>query len=221
MAEEASFVYINSPAKTYESSRAIRVGSLCASKLTGRNGRVRQFVYDRLDRRSQELWLDGANVVNTIDYSYDAADRLTAASDDFSAYGYTYDHLGRPTQVDNAGTAGAPNVVLTNAYDSSGRRTELSAVIGGTADFVNSDVYDAIGRMTRITQTDGSPSQGYAIGEKRVELSYRADGRYDAITRYADLAGTQLVATTTHSYDDIGRLTALAHAHQSAGAHPA
>jgi uncharacterized protein RhaS with RHS repeats len=38
---------------------------------------------------------------------------------------------------------------------------------------------------------------------------------HDRIARYADLAGTDLVATSDYTYDDAGRLTDLVHAQGS------
>jgi YD repeat-containing protein len=38
----------------------------------GRDGRVRDFSYDHLHRRTSEQWMDGTNVIRTIVYSYGA-----------------------------------------------------------------------------------------------------------------------------------------------------
>jgi RHS repeat-associated protein len=46
-----------------------------------------------------------------------------------------------------------------------------------------------------------------------VDFAYNAASQFDTITRYADLAGTDLVATTTFGYETgIGRLESIAHA---------
>src|SRR5690606_7608723 len=90
---------------------------------TDRNGRVIEYDYDNLQRLTQEFWKDGVTTENTIDYTYDAASQLTAISDDVSAYAYTYDGLGRVTQVDNAGTSVGPNVVFHSTYNAAGWRT--------------------------------------------------------------------------------------------------
>jgi len=49
------------------------------------------------------------------------------------------------------------------------------------------------------------------VATKRVDFSYFADSQYDAISRYADLAGEELIVTSGYQYDDLGRLTNLAH----------
>jgi len=177
---------------------------------TDRLGRTIELTYDNLSRRIEERWIDsdGTTVVNTIDLGHDAADRLTTVSDGVSAYSLSYDALGRLTGVDNAGTPGAPNVVLSAAYDAAGRRTQLSATIDGTADFLNTYQFDNLGRVTRVEQTGQG---GNAVAEKRVDISYTDRGQFASITRYEDLAATLSVAETTYTYDSAGRLTNLDH----------
>jgi len=51
---------------------------------------------------------------------------------------------------------------------------------------------------------------GNAVAPKRVEFTYEEDDSFDTITRYADLAGTQLVASSDYTHD-AGRLTELVH----------
>ncbi|WP_347245590.1 hypothetical protein, partial [Thermogutta sp.] len=50
-----------------------------------------------------------------------------------------------------------------------------------------------------------------AVAEKRVDFSYDAAGQLVTLTRYADLAGTQLVAQSDYTYDQAGRLRGLSH----------
>jgi YD repeat-containing protein len=50
------------------------------------------------------------------------------------------------------------------------------------------------------------------VAEKRIDLAYDAASQWQTITRYADLAGTKLVAQSDYTFDAAGRLTALAHA---------
>ena len=47
------------------------------------------------------------------------------------------------------------------------------------------------------------------MADKRVDLTYNADGEFDTIDRYADLTGTRLVAASAFGYDTIGQLTSL------------
>jgi hypothetical protein len=66
-----------------------------------------------------------------------------------------------------------------------------------------------LGRLTKVQQA--GQSGGNAVAAKRVDFAYDAAGRDSTITRYANTAGTQLVATTNYTYDDASRLTALSH----------
>ena len=182
---------------------------------TDRNGRVSEFDYDNLHRPTEERWKNGATVVETISFTFDAASQLTSASDSNSSYSYTFDDLGRVTTIDNAGTTGAPNLVLTNTFDAAGNRTEVAATIDSTADFKNTYQYDALGRTTRIEQT--GQTGGNSVADKRVDLAYNAVGQFTAIDRYADLAATLLVAGTAYTFDGAGRLTDLDHTKSTTG----
>jgi len=175
------------------------VGNLLA--YADRNGRVTQFTYDAMDRRVREQWMDGKAVVRTLTYGYDPAGNRVFISDADATYTYTVDGLGRMTSADNAGTPGVPNVVMSYDFDTAGNLTELSDSLGG----VIGVVYDGLSRVTQVTQS------GPGVAEKRADYTYAANAELDTITRYADLAGTQLVATSTYGYDTAGRLTSLGH----------
>lgn len=184
---------------------------------TDRNGRMTQFDYDRLCRTTAERWMDAGSTVRTLSFAYDANSRMTSASDAAAAYTYTFDNLGRATEIaqDLTGLSlGAledvvPDVVFAQQFDASGNRTQLAATIGTTADFTNDYAFDHLDRLTRIEQ-HGS-LLGNAVSEKRVDFTYDALSRFDTITRYADLAGTQLAVQTSYTFDDAGRLTDLVH----------
>ena len=97
-------------------------------------------------------------------------------------------------------------MVFAFAYDAVGNVLSRSETIGGVAAGTNAYLYDALDRVTRIEQS------GTGVTDKRVDLAYNALGQYTTITRYADLAGTQEVATSTYGYDLAHRLTSLTHA---------
>jgi len=180
-------------------------------EFTDRNGRVTTYDYDNLHRRTSETWLDGSTPLRTFSYSYDAASQLVAASDPSASYTFTFDGLGRNTSVEHALTVLSFEVVVDHAYDPLGRRTALAVEIDGTADLVNQYQYDYLNRVTRITQA--GQSGGNAVAEKRVDFDYDLEfkNRFAAITRYADLAGTETVAISNYGYDFAGRLTAIGH----------
>ena len=183
------------------------------------DGQATLFSYDALNREMGEQWYPdatdaaaGTGATNAIAYTYDADGELLTAQDNSSSYTYTYNRLGEQTSVDNQGTAGVPDVVLNSAYDADGKRTQLAATIGGTADFVNSYSYDRLNRETQVTQGASTLPGVDAVDGKLVNFTYNADGQFDTITRYASPTGTStLVATSEYGYDDLGRLTSLAH----------
>ena len=178
--------------------------------------------YDELQRVVAETWYDNAtdadaqqNARNTVTYAYDIVSRTAGVADDY--YDYTYDNRDRLTGV-TSNNDGMPTVVLTIGYDRlDDLRTSLSATIDGTDDFVNTYIYDDLLRLTQIKQT--GQSGGNTVADKRVTYAYLPDGQLDTTTRHADTDSDgqidDLVATTSHTYDDAGRLTDLVHAQGS------
>jgi RHS repeat-associated protein len=169
---------------------------------TDRNGHVRQFAYDPLNRLTSETWVGGNY---TQSRSYDAAGRLTSISDPSSSFQYGYDAVGRVTSIDNAGTPGTPHVVQTQGYDAVGNRTSVAATVNGVADYTNNYQFDALNRETQVMQS------GTGVSNKRVDTTYTPTDQFATIKRYSDLAGTQLVASSTYVYDNANQLTSLDH----------
>jgi RHS repeat-associated protein len=177
---------------------------------TDRNGRVTQFTFDNLNRKTSEKWMSGSAVVKEFSYSYDVGNQLVGVGDGTADYTYTFDNLSRETQSRLDFAALAQPVTLNQAFDAGSRRTNLFAAIGTTADFKNDFGYDNLNRPATITQQ--GQSGGNAIAEKRVDFGYNAAGQTNSLTRFADLAGTQIVAASTLGYDGAGQLTSLVHA---------
>jgi RHS repeat-associated protein len=179
---------------------------------TDRDGHVTTYAYDGLGNETAENWLDtNGNVIHTDTYSYDADNELLSASDSTGGTDtYTYDADGEVASQTQQVAGLAPTVTLNEQYDAEGDRTQLSATIGGTADLVNNYTYDAIGEMTQVAQS--GVSGGNAVAEKRVDFGYNSDGQFSTISRYADVGGAELVATSTYGYDSAGRLTSLNYA---------
>ncbi|MEW4566205.1 RHS repeat-associated core domain-containing protein [Bremerella sp. JC770] len=195
-----------SDTRTYEYDAAGNV-----VEYTDRNGRVTVYEYDDLQRRTAEKWMDGASIVRTLSYAYDTASQLITASDPAATYTFSYDNLGRNTGVVHDLANLGFDVIVSEEYDALGRRTSLAAEIDGTDDLINTYAYDYMNRMTQVTQ--GSQLGGNAVAEKRVDFAYDSEdkGQFTSITRYADLAGTELVATSTYGYDKADRITSLDH----------
>ena len=188
----------------FRSDRYDGAGNLL--RMRDRNGRVQTFTYDALNRQTQAQWRNSqGNPIRAVDYTYDAASQLTAASDPDLAYAYRYDAAGRLVSTDNAGTAGVPNVLLSYGYDAVNNRTSVTDTITGIQAGVEAFTFDALDRVTQITQ------QGTGVTEKRVDLTYDAASQMTGLARYSDIAGTQPVANTTYMHDAAGRLTDLTH----------
>ena len=100
-------------------------------------------------------------------------------------------------------------MVLNIGYDNLQRETSQSATVAGTLDFLNNYSYDAGSEVTQIKQQ--GQTGGNSVAPKVVTLTYNADGQYSALNRYANLAATQLVATSTYGYNADGQITSLSH----------
>jgi RHS repeat-associated protein len=177
-----------------------------------RLGRKTVWEYDSLYRGTAEKWYDGASLVRTLSYSYDAAGQLLSAADPAAAYEFEYDLLGRLTSELQSLTGLAFDIAYQSEFDANSRRTQLLALLGGQADFANSYLYDNLNRLTVLTQQSGGSGPGAnVVAEKRVDFAYTAASQFSKISRYADWGGFELVANTFYDYDGIGRLSSLIH----------
>jgi len=176
-----------------------------------RNGRTTRYEYDDVYRLEAEQWLDvDGYEVNTVHYTYDKNSNLDTIGDDFSFLDFAYDFRNRVIAVDNAGTPAAPNVVLTYTYDAVGNVRSVVDTIDSAAGATTGYDYDNLDRLTKLTQA------GPGLADKRVDFAYNALGQYEAINRYRDLAGTQLVVGTSYAYDALNRLDLMDHRNGSA-----
>jgi RHS repeat-associated protein len=94
-------------------------------------------------------------------------------------------------------------------YNADSRRTQLTGLIAGTNDFRNTYTYDNLQRLTSLNQQQ--VTGGHTIAAKRANFVYDARSQVTKLTRYADASGTEFVANSFLSYDDIGRLKQLTH----------
>ena len=173
---------------------------------TDRDGRARRFTFDPVGRQTSEVWLDAqGNPVRTIGYTYDAAGRMTDASDPNSAVHYAFDANGRVASSSNQGAPGAPTVVLSYSFDAAGNVVGRTDTVNGRAGATDAYSYDALDRLTRLTES------GQNVAAKRVNFTYDATGRLSSLTRFADLAASRLVASTAFGYDAVGQLSSLGH----------
>lgn len=189
------------------------------TKYTDRNGRVTEFGYDNLGRLTSELWKSGSTTVRTLSYAYDALSRQTSASDPDAAYDFTYDAVGRVTQLDVDYGTSVNEFRLSSTFDDYGNRDTLSLSVdsgsGFVADLLNEYDFDGMNRVISIVQK--GQSGGAAVADKRVDIAYTSDSLFAQITRYASQTASSgsLVAESTYNYDDMGRLLGLDHDHNT------
>jgi RHS repeat-associated protein len=167
---------------------------------TDRDRRRRDLRYDSLDRQTGETWVaspdQGGNPVNTVTYTFDAADNRLSAADQNGAYTMAYDPLNRMTaEQEPFGQA------LTMNYDAAGNRTSVLDSQGGTT----TSAYDALNRVTSRQLTAPAATQ------LRFDLSYTNRDQLSGVTRYSDVTGNNVVGMTSYGYDTPGRVTSVVH----------
>ena len=171
--------------------------------------------YDDLFYRMIERNYPNPSMENTIDgnndevYTYSASGNvLSYTSRSGQTFNYTYDNLGRVTDIDAPGSH--PDTSLT--YDNHGR---ILTITEGSETITNtyhprgwlasqqtslgtvSYQYDALGRRTRLTWPDSF----------YVEYDYRVSGQLKEIRENGATSGAGLLAV--FAYDALGRRTSL------------
>jgi RHS repeat-associated protein len=163
--------------------------------VTDQLGRAITYAYDAANREVGSTWKSAAgSTTNVQTFTYDANGNQLTAADYGGTYTNSYDALNRLTaQTDPFGVA------LTFSYDALNRQTTVQDSLSGTT----TSVYDTAGRLT--TREFGGASQT----PLRIDLGYDSADRLTGLTRYSNLAGSALVATTSYSYDVASRLTGI------------
>ena len=90
-------------------------------------------------------------------------------------------------------------MTLTYTYDADGNRIETQDSLGGVTTYL----YDADNEL--VSEQFGGTGQT----PLRIDLTYDADGEILTETRYSDLAGTQVVVTTSYTYNGDGEVTSI------------
>ncbi len=98
---------------------------------------------------------------------------------------------------------------MSYGYDAAGNMLSAADSINGTPAGTNTYTFDPLNRVTRMQQS------GAGVTNKRVDYAYNAVGQPVNVKRFSDLAGTQTVAETTHTFDRLNRLTTINHSRGS------
>lgn len=166
-----------------------------------RNGRKRTFEYDGLNRRTKEHWWDGANVIRTIEFGFNALGVMTNASDPASHLAFEFDPLNRLAKAAQSGVQSLPDFTLTYAYDG------MTNVVSTTDNWgveVASE-YDSRNRLAkRIWQGGELPGVSLAF-------AYDATGNRTNILRFGGTAGNQLVGQSRYAFNPVGAMTDILH----------
>ena len=167
---------------------------------TDRLGRETHFLYDDLDRVIEERWVQAAGD-RVMSFAYDAVGNLLNAVDPDSSYAFLYDDLDRVSFVDNIGTPGVPNVVLSYGYDEVGNLNSLSDQFGTQV----SSTFDELNRLQRIDWDGGGVDRVFA------EFDYNDRSGLTSIDRYKFGASPELVSESNYEFDEVGRMTLATH----------
>ena len=121
--------------------------------------------------------------------------------------------MGELTSVEAVypGATNVPDVTLDMGYDANGNRTSLDATVDGNNDFQDTFTPDALNRIeTIVQQASSGEGTDNAVAEKQIDLTYRADGLFDTISRNQFVSGVEmLVAEGTYGHDDAGELASI------------
>jgi RHS repeat-associated protein len=145
----------------------------------------------------------GPTYESTINYSYDAGDRLIQAVDSVTGtISRSYDGLDRLT------SEVSPRGSVNYAYDAAGRRTSM-AVSGQTAITYG---FDNANRLTQISQGSANVSFGYDNDSRRTSLTLpngvSMNYSYDAASQLSGITyknGSTTLGNLTYAYDLAGR----------------
>jgi RHS repeat-associated protein len=174
------------------------------------NGLTARYAYNADNSLAQVVNRTGATaILSRHDYTYDGVGNRKTHTEKVgattTAYAYSYNELGRLTQVSNGNALQQENY----AYDPLGNRTTRQ--VNATTPVVTAYIYDTANQLKEIRQ--GSPT-----GTLLANLTYDNNGNlatktegtttttltHDALNRLTQVAKTG-IATQGYGYDDQGR----------------
>jgi len=176
--------------------------------ITSRKGQVTKYQYDGLNRVTFEGF--GAvgtppNVTydSTINFSYDAADRLLQAIDSLSGT-ITRSYNEQAKTISET----TPQGTVTYTLDAAGRRTQMTV----TGQQPVSYSYDDANRLLGITQGSANVGFAYDSANRRVNLTLpngtAMDYGYDNASQLTSITyknGANVIGNLTYDYDRAGR----------------
>ncbi|MDR0391438.1 MAG: hypothetical protein LBH59_06000, partial [Planctomycetaceae bacterium] len=168
-----------------------------------RNGLVTLYSYNGFYENIGETWLDqNAQIVKELNFEYDSGGNLTVVNDNDASFVYQYDALSRLISSEVTLNGLLLPVLLSYSYDFSSRLARTKAKIGQEDDFENIYSYNAFDELTGITQTAPNNST------KNIQYTYNQASQRTRLKRYEN---SVYLVDTLYEYDDIGRLSQIAH----------
>jgi RHS repeat-associated protein len=177
------------------------------TKFTDRRGKVANYTYDSLNRPTFAGFgavVQGQNTIyeSTINYTYDAGDRLTQTVDSVSGtITFGYDNLDRLTSQTT------PQGTVSYTYDAAGRRSSMTVAGQPTVNYA----YDNADRPTTITQGTNVVGVGFDNADRLTSLTLpnglRMEYAYDGASRLTSVTyknGTTVIGDLTYTYDAAG-----------------
>jgi len=176
-------------------------------RFTDRRGKVTVYRYDNLDRLNFVGFGEtGVGVYeSTIDYTYDAGNRLRTAVDSVSGtLTLEYDNFNRLLSV------ATPQGTISYTYDKVGRRKTMTVPGQGVVNYS----YDNADRLTSINQGSATVSLSYddadRVTTKTLTNGVVAEYDYDAASQITGItykSGDSILGDLTYEYDRTGRVT--------------
>ena len=157
------------------------------------DGNKIQYTYGNGSNPTKEEWLVGTNVIETLNFQYDAVGKMTSASDSATSLEFTYTDglLSREKQTL------APGIIAQSDYIYAGGQVrEVSLKLGASATFDSkvSYTYTANGQVATLQQT------GPTTDTKSIRYSYDQAGNRVRTERFSDVGYATPIFETLSSY---------------------
>jgi len=172
------------------------------TSVTDANNNTINYEYGSLNRLKKITYPSGSSV----SFEYDSLGRRSSMQDSHGTTSYTYDKLGRLTQVDGP----LSNDTLQYIYDEIGNRTSLILPDGKTVQYT----YDALARLVSITDPDNKTTT-YTYDEVGNPLSVTYPN--NIVTTYSFDAMRRLIHLTNQNQDTLERLSEFIYTYDQAG----
>ncbi len=178
-------------------------------QVTDAKGQVKKYTYDAANRRTQEnhyLAAGSATPVKTINYTYNALDRLTSYDDGTTIATYTYD-AKQLRQTGESVNYGSFSLATSTSYNALGQKSSLTYPDGATYSYT----YDSNNQLSTVGLPQGYGSITINSYHWTVPSQITLPGgtvrtqQYDGLLRLKDIdvkdPGQSQVMSYQYSYD--------------------